>query len=170
MNRLRVMTAGVLLALAASATAIVFEQREFADAEQLQRYKTLIAELRCLVCQNQTIADSNADLAVDLRNQVRNQVKAGRSDAQIIDYLVARYGDFVLYRPPVKLTTILLWVGPFVLLVAGLAGLTLTLRRRARAQVALGAAAGSDDDPAETRARAKALLHADAPARNEDGA
>lgn len=137
------------------------------------RVMSLANELRCLVCQNQTIADSNAALAVDLRNQVRDQVKAGRSDEQIIDYLVARYGDFVLYRPPVKMTTVLLWVGPFVLLVAGLAGLTMTLRRRARAQGApgvLGAAAGSDDDPAETRARAKALLDAGAPARGEDRA
>jgi len=169
-------------ALAAALLALMFQAIPSAHAQAREaalvaedpvieaRVMSLANELRCLVCQNQTIADSNADLAVDLRNQVRNQVKAGRSDAQIIDYLVARYGDFVLYRPPVKLTTILLWVGPFVLLVAGLAGLTLTLRRRARAQVALGAAAGSDDDPAETRARAKALLHADAPARNEDGA
>lgn len=133
------------------------------------RVMSLANELRCLVCQNQTIADSNAALAVDLRNQVRDQVKAGRSDEQIIDYLVARYGDFVLYRPPVKLTTVLLWVGPFVLLLAGLTGLAVTLRRRARVAAAQGAAAGgAGADVDQTRARAKALL--DAGGRDKDGA
>jgi len=120
------------------------------------RVMNLASVLRCLVCQNQTLADSNAELAVDLRNQLREQVKAGRSDAQIIEYLVARYGDFVLYRPPMKMTTVLLWAGPFVLLVAGLLGLALTLRRRARAQAALAAAGGAVD--AASRDRAKALL------------
>jgi len=120
------------------------------------RVMNLASVLRCLVCQNQTLADSNAELAVDLRNQLREQVKAGRSDAQIIEYLVARYGDFVLYRPPMKMTTVLLWAGPFVLLVAGLLGLALTLRRRARAQAALAAADGAVD--AASRDRAKALL------------
>ena len=117
----------------------------------------LASVLRCLVCQNQTLADSNAELAVDLRNQLREQVKAGRSDAEIIDYLVARYGDFVLYRPPVKTTTVLLWAGPFVLLLAGLAGLLMTLRRRARTQAS---AAGTERDAGDdaARARAKALL------------
>jgi len=124
------------------------------------RVMHLSTVLRCLVCQNQTLADSNAELAVDLRNQVREQVKAGRSDEQIIDYLVARYGDFVLYRPPVKTTTVLLWAGPFVLLVAGLAGLVLTLRRRARGLAAASGAAGDAVDAidAAARARAKALL------------
>jgi cytochrome c-type biogenesis protein CcmH len=119
------------------------------------RVMHLATVLRCLVCQNQTLADSNAELAIDLRNQVREQVKAGRSDEQIIDYLVARYGDFVLYRPPVKTTTALLWAGPFVLLVAGLAGLVLTLRRRARAQSSVEGAGAVD---AAARERAKALL------------
>ncbi|MBL8330822.1 MAG: cytochrome c-type biogenesis protein CcmH [Rubrivivax sp.] len=90
------------------------------------------AELRCLVCQNQTIADSNADLAVDLRNQVREMLKRGESQAQIIDYMTARYGDFVLYRPPVKSSTALLWFGPAVLLVAAVGIFVLVLRRRAR--------------------------------------
>jgi cytochrome c-type biogenesis protein CcmH len=121
------------------------------------RVMNLATVLRCLVCQNQTLADSNAELAVDLRNQLRAQVKAGRSDEEIIDYLVARYGDFVLYRPPVKMTTVLLWAGPFVLLLAGLAGLLMTLRRRARAQAS---AAGAERDAVDeaARARAKALL------------
>lgn len=101
-----------------------------ADTEQ--RIRMLSEKLRCLVCQNQTLADSNAELALDLRQQLREQVAAGRSDDQILDYLVQRYGDFVLYDPPFKATTVLLWVGPFVLL--GVAGLVLvaTLRRRRR--------------------------------------
>ena len=90
------------------------------------------AELRCLVCQNQTIADSNAELAVDLRNQVREMVKRGDDQTQIVDYMTARYGDFVLYRPPVKGTTALLWFGPAALLVLGVGVLILVLRRRSR--------------------------------------
>ena len=96
------------------------------------RMIAITAELRCLVCQNQTIADSHADLAVDLRRQVREMLQRGESNQQIRDYMTARYGDFVLYRPPVKATTALLWYGPAVLLVGGLAALVLVLRRRAR--------------------------------------
>ena len=77
---------------------------------------TLSNELRCLVCQNQTIADSNAELAVDLRNQVRKQLSEGKSDREILDYMVQRYGEFVLYRPPLSYKTIFLWAGPFALL------------------------------------------------------
>ena len=86
-------------------------------------------ELRCLVCQNQTIADSNAELAVDLRNQVREKIEQGMSDKDIINYMVQRYGDFVLYRPPVKGTTWLLWFGPFLLLIGGIVLLGLKLLR-----------------------------------------
>lgn len=89
-------------------------------------------ELRCLVCQNQTIADSHADLAVDLRNQVREKLSHGMSDRAVIDFMVQRYGDFVLFRPPVKATTWLLWFGPFLFLIGGLVFLGLKLRRRAR--------------------------------------
>jgi cytochrome c-type biogenesis protein CcmH len=96
------------------------------------RMLALTAELRCLVCQNQTIADSHAGLAVDLRNQVRDMLRRGDSDRQILDYMTARYGDFVLYRPPLKSTTALLWFGPGVLLVGGLGILFLVLRRRSR--------------------------------------
>jgi cytochrome c-type biogenesis protein CcmH len=95
-----------------------------------QRVLALAAELRCLVCQNQSIADSNADLAVDLRNQVREKMKQGASDADIVDFMVARYGDFVLYRPPFKAATLVLWLGPLLLLAAGLATLYYRLRRR----------------------------------------
>jgi cytochrome c-type biogenesis protein CcmH len=93
---------------------------------------TITAELRCLVCQNQTIADSHADLAIDLREQVREMLQKGMTDKQITDYMTERYGDFVLYRPPFKSTTMLLWIGPGVLLVLGLLGLVLMLRRRSR--------------------------------------
>jgi cytochrome c-type biogenesis protein CcmH/NrfF len=101
-----------------------------ANPETERRLKHLAEELRCLVCQNQTIADSNAALAVDLRNQIRGQIAAGRDDTQIRDYMVQRYGDFVLYRPPFKATTALLWLGPVVLLVFGAVIYALTVRRR----------------------------------------
>jgi cytochrome c-type biogenesis protein CcmH len=95
-----------------------------------KRVRDLSSELRCLVCQNQTLADSNAPLAVDLRNQVREQLKSGKSERDVIDFLVARYGDFVLYRPPLQANTVLLWLGPFLLLVVGLALLVWRLHRR----------------------------------------
>ncbi len=103
-----------------------------ADPALEKRTLAVAAELRCLVCQNQTIADSNADLAVDLRNQVREMLRKGQSEKEIVDYMTARYGDFVLYRPPVKTSTALLWYGPAALLVGGLAILAVVLRRRSR--------------------------------------
>ncbi len=96
------------------------------------RVQAITAELRCLVCQNQTVADSHSDLAGDLRNQVREMLGQGKSDQEVLDFMTARYGDFVLYRPPIKSTTMLLWVGPAVLMVGGLLALSLLLRRRAR--------------------------------------
>jgi len=101
-----------------------------ADPAVEARMLRIANELRCLVCQNQTIADSHADLAVDLREQVRTMVRRGDSDAQILRYMTDRYGDFVLYRPPVKSTTWLLWFGPGVLMLGGLATLVVVLRRR----------------------------------------
>jgi len=95
-----------------------------------KRVAGLAHELRCLVCQNQTLAESNAPLAVDLRNQIREQLQAGASEQDVIDFMVARYGDFVLYRPPFKATTLALWVGPFVLLALGIAVLVRRLMRR----------------------------------------
>jgi len=97
-----------------------------------QRMMALAEELRCLVCQNQTLADSHADLAVALRQEIRELMQKGQSDEQVKRYLVARYGDFVLYRPPLKSSTWLLWFGPAVLLVGGLATLYLVLLRRRR--------------------------------------
>jgi cytochrome c-type biogenesis protein CcmH len=102
-------------------------QENAAVEQQVQR---LSEELRCLVCQNQTLSDSNSGLAEDLRQEIREMAAKGMSDQAIIDYLVVRYGDFVRYRPPLKLTTALLWFGPFALLVAGGVVLFITLRRR----------------------------------------
>ena len=124
-----------------------------ADPEMEKKVNAITGELRCLVCQNQTIADSHAELAVDLKNQVREMVKTGQTQEQIVDYMVKRYGDFVLYRPPVKNTTILLWIGPFVLLAIGLIVLVINLRKRASLV--------PDDAPltSEESEKLKALLH-----------
>jgi cytochrome c-type biogenesis protein CcmH len=104
-----------------------------ANAAEEARVMGLAAELRCLVCQNQTIADSHADLAVDLRNQIREMLAKGQSDDQIRKYMTDRYGDFVLYKPPFKATTALLWIGPGALLAIALLALFLMLRSRQRA-------------------------------------
>ena len=117
------------------------------------RLLAISEELRCLVCQNETLAASRAELADDLRNDIRRLIREGRSDAEIMDYLVARYGDFVRYRPPVKPTTWLLWFGPFVLLVFAALALVRYLRRR----TALLGTAAADLSEAE-KARVKSLL------------
>ncbi|MBM3354258.1 MAG: cytochrome c-type biogenesis protein CcmH, partial [Betaproteobacteria bacterium] len=111
------------------------------QAPQEARLRLLEEKLRCLVCQNQSLADSPAGLADDLRRTLREQVKSGRSDQEILDFMVARYGDFVLYEPPFKATTALLWVGPFVLLALALVTLAAMARRRrnATAEPDLGA-------------------------------
>jgi cytochrome c-type biogenesis protein CcmH len=92
----------------------------------------ITSELRCLVCQNQTIADSHAGLAIDLRNQVREMLQRGDTDQQVLDFMTARYGDFVLYRPPLKPATMVLWLGPAVMGLFGIVALALVLRRRSR--------------------------------------
>jgi cytochrome c-type biogenesis protein CcmH len=123
-----------------------------ADPVLEKRVMRLSEELRCLVCQNQSLSDSNADLANDLRKQIREMMQAGKSDAQIREYMVASYGDFILYDPPLKATTLILWVGPFVLLVIGAAMLARYLSRRRRFVT----------EPAltsEERERARALLN-----------
>ena len=102
------------------------------------RVLAIAEELRCLVCQNETIAASRADLAVDLRKQIRIKLKAGQSKTQIVDFMVERYGDFVLYRPPFKATTLLLWLGPFLLLALALGLMAANIRRRRRATQAEG--------------------------------
>ena len=130
---IRTLLSALLAALLLSFGAFAKEATPAAEDPALEaRLFEIAVELRCLVCQNQTIADSNADLAVDLRNQVRQMLREGKSQREIIDYMTARYGDFVLYRPPVKGTTVLLWFGPVLALVAGVAVLVLVLRRRSK--------------------------------------
>ena len=109
------MFAGLLMAIVAVATQAATEPTMLDPVAQ-KRLVDLSAQLRCLVCQNQSIAESNAPLAVDLRNQINEQIKAGKSDREIVDFMVTRYGDFVLYRPPFKAATALLWIGPIALL------------------------------------------------------
>jgi len=133
MNGIRILLLTVLLAvcLPVSATTTL-ESFKFTNADGEQRFKDLIAELRCLVCQNQSLLDSDAELAHDLRSEVYEKMQAGQTDAEIIDFLVARYGDFVLYNPPVKPATYLIWFGPFVLLAIALALLGFALKRQRR--------------------------------------
>ena len=111
-------------------SGIAKEAQPNEDPQIELRMKALTEQLRCLVCQNETLADSRADLAEDLRKEIREQMKAGKSDQEIIAFLTQRYGDFVLYKPPVKSTTYLLWFGPFVLLVLGTFVLFRFLKRR----------------------------------------
>ena len=139
---------GATAAIASSTT----EAAIAADPVAEKRLQHLSEELRCLVCQNQNIADSNAELAQDLRREIRGMIQAGKSDKEIIDFMVVRYGDFVLYRPPVKGITLLLWGGPIALLLLGLFVLQRYLRQRARRM--------ADDRPlsAAEAGRAEALL------------
>jgi cytochrome c-type biogenesis protein CcmH len=129
-----------------------------ADPALEARMMVIAEELRCLVCQNETIAASHADLAVDLKNQIRTKLTQGQSQKQILDFMVERYGDFVLYRPPLKTSTVLLWLGPFVLLALAVLTMVLNVRRRRRSSVNAAQGAMSNADIA----RARQLL-ADAP-------
>jgi len=118
---IRSLLLSVLLLCAVTPLALAREAQPTGDDPAVeQRLHKLSQELRCLVCQNETLADSRADLAEDLRREIREQIKAGKSDKEIIEFLTARYGQFILYRPQVTPTTYLLWFGPFVLLLAGL--------------------------------------------------
>ena len=128
--RLVVVAAGLLIA----GVAVLAKEAppEAADPALEARMLRITSELRCLVCQNQTIADSNAGLAADLRQEARELLKQGKTDAQVVDYMTARYGDFVLYRPPLRATTLLLWFGPALMLLVGAAVLLGVLRRRSR--------------------------------------
>ena len=130
MRRL-ILCLGFLLA-AGPAAAAIGEIYEFESAAQEARYNQLIGELRCLVCQNQNLAASNAGLAQDLRRKTYEMVIAGKSNEEIVSYMVERYGDFVLYRPPFKATTAMLWVGPFLILLGGVAVLLIIIRRQSR--------------------------------------
>ena len=140
----------VLLAAAATVrgadTPLVFD-----DPVQEQRYRELVEELRCLVCQNQNLADSHADLAQDLREEIHRMIQAGQSNEEIKVFMVARYGDFVLYRPPVKKTTWLLWGSPFLLLILGI----IAAYRMAASR---GGAAAVPDLDATERSRLQSML------------
>jgi cytochrome c-type biogenesis protein CcmH len=149
MRRLAGLLAVLLLAVSARAAGPAADVA--ADPELEARVQRLSAELRCLVCQNQSLADSHADLALDLKQQVREQLAAGRSEADVVAYMTQRYGDFVLYRPPVKGSTLLLWAGPALLVLVGAALLWRSLARR---QERLPPA----DDAQELHARAASLL------------
>jgi cytochrome c-type biogenesis protein CcmH len=140
-----------LLSFCFAATSFAQVAQPVEDPAIEQRMKALTQQVRCLVCQNETLADSQADLAQDLRREIREQMKAGKSDQEILAFLTQRYGDFVLYNPPIKGTTYLLWFGPFGLLLAGTAVLYCYLKRR-RALI--------EEKPltAEERRRAEKLL------------
>jgi cytochrome c-type biogenesis protein CcmH len=129
------------------------EVREFDSDKNRQRYHHMIDELRCLVCQNQNLADSNAQLAVELRTIIYDMIKDGKSDKEIVDYMVARYGEFVLYNPPLDRTTFMLWFGPILLLVFVIVLLVrFILKRQQAAPLSL---------TKEQRARSRKLLEAD---------
>jgi cytochrome c-type biogenesis protein CcmH len=148
--------AGMTAAFALALAAVCAHANEAAplaeDPVVEQRLVNIAEELRCLVCQNESLAGSRSDLAMDLRREIRGLIKQGKTDQEVRDFLVSRYGDFVLYRPPVKPTTWLLWGGPFVLLAGGLAGLIVFLRGRKPANAALSP---------EDQRRAEALLNDD---------
>lgn len=136
------------------------EVKQFETPEEQARYDKLIDELRCLVCQNQNLADSNSELAVDMRRKTYEMVREGKSSDEIADFMVERYGDFVLYRPPLNTTTLILWIGPFVILVIGVTLLIRTIIKRR---------ATSDATVDDARlATAAALLDADKDADKRD--
>jgi cytochrome c-type biogenesis protein CcmH len=152
----------VVCALAIGAPVAAKEAApEAADPALEARMVRITSELRCLVCQNQTIADSNASLAVDLRREARALIRQGKSDEEVVAYMTERYGDFVLYRPPLKATTLLLWFGPALMLVIGAAVLVIVLRRRGRMAAD---AFERDDDEIDADAAAPSAAPADADA------
>ena len=140
-----------LFVAAAGAAAAKQAVPAAADPQIEARVMHVAEELRCLVCQNESLAGSRAELALDLKQQIREQVTAGRTDDQVVGFMVERYGDFVRYRPPFKATTALLWLGPFLLLLATVGGLFIYLRRRRDALV-------PEELSGEQQARAAALL------------
>ncbi|MPY73321.1 MAG: cytochrome c-type biogenesis protein CcmH [Alphaproteobacteria bacterium] len=152
MRLIRPMLFGLAALLTAFAAAAVQPDEMLKDPAQESRARALSAEIRCLVCQNQSIDDSDASLARDLRLLVRDQISQGRSDGEIRDFLVERYGAFVLLDPPFRGSTLVLWLGPAIVLLAGAAGLAIYFRSRRRS--AADAVALSDDE----RARLERLL------------
>ena len=126
---MRILLMLTLLFLAGLSNASI-DLKQFDTPQQEADYRELIFELRCLVCQNQNLADSNAELAVDLRRQTYEMISSGKSKQDVVDYMVERYGEFVLYRPPFNLSTLFLWVGPFIFLGASIAILLKLIRGR----------------------------------------
>lgn len=143
----------VVLAIAPATLWAVIEIEPLSSEALEARYRTLIEEMRCPKCQNQNLEDSNSPIAADLRREIRRLLEAGRSDEEIARYMVERYGDFVLYRPPVQENTLLLWYAPGVLLVVGLIVLAVVVRRHRRSQ-----AVDSQSLSAEERRRLALLL------------
>ncbi len=150
----------LMLGTGAAQAGVTLEAFKFKTEAEEQHFKDLIEELRCLVCQNQSLADSDAELAHDLRAEVYEMIQSGKTDEEIIEFLVARYGDFVLYKPPVKPSTYLLWFGPFVLMI--IAGLLLmrSIRRQQNAPV--------DEISAEERKRLDTILGNKASGQGKD--
>lgn len=136
----------LLLALAAG-HSLAIEPLPYRDAAEEARFRALIAELRCVMCQSQSLADSNSMIAIDLRREVLDLMQQGKTDAEIKDFLVERYTDFVLYRPPMRPDTLLLWFGPGVVLLAGLIAVVVIVRRRSAALAKGDSRSTSDNDP-----------------------
>ncbi len=143
----------IALLIVSSTVSARIETHTFATPEDEARFKVLTEELRCLVCQNQNIAASNAELAQDLRDQAYKMIQEGKSNEEIVAYMVDRYGDFVLYRPPFESSTLLLWIGPFIILIGGI-GFIITFIRRRNATT-------EPELSAEQQARAEKLLGQD---------
>jgi cytochrome c-type biogenesis protein CcmH len=137
---------GLVLALLVSASAFAIDPLPFKNAAQRERFQNLTRQLRCMVCQNESLDASNADLAKDLRHQIFDMMQQGKSDEQIKQYLVARYSDFVLYDPPLKTSTMLLWFGPAALVLAGGIVVLVLLRRRAKPATQIATTAETGDD------------------------
>jgi len=151
----RLLLLATLLTVFSGAVAAGLEAFDFSDNVNEDRYKNVITQLRCLVCQNQSLADSDAALAHDLRREVWELMDQGKSDKEVKAFLVARYGDFVLYKPPVKPSTYILWYGPFALLAIGLLVLLRTLKRRSKQ--------ADSGFSAEEQERLKQILDSDSP-------
>ena len=157
---MRFITTIFLFLFSLSALAAI-EAHRFDNEADEARYKVLVEQLRCLVCQNQNIADSNAELAQDLRQQTYEMIQAGKSNEEIITYMVDRYGDFVMYKPPVKKSTILLWVGPFIIMFVALFILIRIIRKRPDPEE-------EEDFDNEDLKQAEALLSGDASDSSEE--
>lgn len=143
----------VFFLILSPAAVIALDYQRFSNPEQQEAYESLTSELRCLVCQNQTIADSNAELAGDLRRQVYEMLQQGKTREEVIEFMTQRYGDFVLYKPPFKGKTSLLWIAPVVFLLIGLITVGLLIQRK---KTAAGLHSGTEQ--AEKRAKIRSLL------------